>query len=242
MNTKLCLLAPMLVIGAAHADPVALKDSVPHLTTAGTASADVVPDRADLRLGIANERPDAEAAAQATAKGATDVLADLKARGVEAKDIKTGFDLSAQFDSKSDEHGRTTEQKLRGYLAYETVSVHLQDVAKAGALARELVGKGANVIEGIGFSYSHRKEKLRELNAAALRDALAEARSYTDAAGLKLGRVLQIGEDPTSEDGAADLPSRRAVPRYTATIPLEPGTQKLTQSVTVIWEIEGKAP
>ena len=55
--------------------------------------------------------------------------------------------------------------------------------------------------------------------------------------------MLQIGEDPVSADGVADLPSRRAPPIYgtRVVIPTEPGTQLVTRSVTVIFEIEGKA-
>lgn len=240
----LCLFSALLLSSAmsAGADPVALKDSVPHISATGSASIEVVPDRAVLHLGAPNERPTADAAAEATAQAATTVIADIKAHGVDAKDIKTSFDLSAQFDETTDAAGHRTGQKLRGYLAVEDIQVRLDDVAKAGGLARELVSKGANSFEGIDFTYSRSKQAMRDLNAAALRDAVAEARSYTDAAGLKLGRVLQIGADPSEPDNAADLPSRRRVPHAAVIIPMEPGTRKLEKSVTVIFEIEGKAP
>jgi hypothetical protein len=59
---------------------------------------------------------------------------------------------------------------------------------------------------------------------------------------LKLGRILQIGADPGDAEGnAADLPLRR-LPHAATVIPIEPGTRKLVKSVTVIFEIEGKAP
>ena len=64
----LCLVLACLAQTAA-ADPAAvpLRDSVPHITTVGGASAEVVPDQADIRLGISNERPTADAAASPTA-------------------------------------------------------------------------------------------------------------------------------------------------------------------------------
>lgn len=238
----LLIIAPLLLAGgAARADGATLKDSVPHITTTGTASLEVVPDRAVLHLGVSNERPTADAAAQATAETATAIIADIKAHGIDAKNIRTRFDLSAQFDETTDANGRRAGQRLRGYLAVEGVEVRLDDVAKTGSLARELVSKGANSFDGIDFTYSRAKETMRELNAVALRDAVAEAHSYVDAAGLKLGRILQIGADPSEPDGQADLPSRRANPRYTVAIPIEPGTRKLEKDVTVIFEIEGKA-
>lgn len=233
----------LLAAGIVRADGAALKDTVPHIAATGSASLDVVPDRAALHLGVANERPTADAATKATAQAATTVIADIKAHGVDAKDIRTSFDLSAQFDETTDAAGHRTDQKLRGYLAAEDIQVQLDDVAKAGALARELVSKGANLFDGIDFTYSRREQAMREFNAAALRDAVAEARSYTDAAGLKLGRILQIGADPgDGEGGVADLPTRRRLPHAAVVIPIEPGTRTLVKSVTVIFEIEGKAP
>ena len=238
-------LAIALLTGSAmcvRADPITLKDSVPHITVTGMASREVVPDRARLSLGVANERPDADAAAQATAQAASAVLADIKTQGIAAKDIVTSVELSPQFDIKRDASGRIEQQKLRGYLAIETIDVRIEDISKVGALTRALIAKGANTIGGVSFSYSRRKEALRELNGAALRDAVAEAHSYTDAAGLKLGRVLQIGEDPQSIGGEADLPLRRAPPYMSVAFPMEPGSLRLTQNVTVIFEIGGTAP
>lgn len=240
--TKLFLTAAVIacIPAMASADPVTLKDMVPHITTTGSASADVVPDLADLKLGVRNERPTASEAAAVTAKAASDVIADVKAHGIDSKDIKTTFDISAQYDVKTDGHGTITERTLRGYSADEGIIVRVRDVSKAGALARELIEKGVNAFEGIDFSYSKEKEKRRDLDAAAIRDALTEAKIYTDAIGLELGRVLQIG-DETMAGGEADLPSRRMPPGYSVAIPTEPGVQKLREAVTVIWEIVGKA-
>ncbi len=239
------LLLPLSLACAtpALADPAALRDSVPHITTAGQASAEVVPDQADIRLGINNELPTAEAAAAATAKQANEVVAAIKARGIDAKDIKTSFSLDAQYDSTVDAQTHLTRRTFRGYAADETVTVRVHDLSKAGSLARELIDKGANGFRGIDYSYSKEQELRRRLDGDAIKDALAAARTYTDAIDVKLGRVLQIG-DESNNAGAADLPSRRAPPLgviVRVAIPTEPGVETINESVTVIWEIEGKA-
>lgn len=223
-----------------------LRDAVPHMTTTGEAEAEVMPDQANLNLGVRQERKSADAATEATAAAAAAVIEAIKAQGVAPGDIGTTFSLAQTFDTKRDERGLLVSNTPRGYEAHETIAVRIHDIAKVGPLARDLIAKGANSFEGVGFSYSKAKQKRQELDTEAMRGALVRARIYTDAVGLKLGRVLQIGSDPlqsrSEEDGVADLPSRRAPPYAGAVfIPTEPGLQTLRSSVTVIWEIEGIA-
>lgn len=245
MTRPFLLLLCLSAATPAFAEPpgVPLRDAVPHMTVTGEAKAEVMPDQADLSLGVRQERKTADAATTATAEAATAVIAAIKAQGVAPGDIHTSFGVSQMFDPKKDEKDHVVGQTLRGYEASEAISVRVHDIAKVGPLARDLIAKGANSFEGISFSYAKAKQKGRDLDTEAMRDALVQARIYADAVGLKLGRVLQIGEDPAPADGEADLPSRRAPPVYGAAIviPTEPGLQTLRSSVTVIWEIEGTA-
>ena len=243
MTRIFCILFCLACAAPALADPVdvPLKDSVPHMTTTGEASAEVMPDQAELSLGVTQERKSAEEATEAAAEAATAVIAAIKGRGVEPGDIHTSFSLSQTFDTKKDERGNIISRTPRGFEANEHIAVRLHDVAKVGPLTRDLIAKGANAFEGITFTYSKAKQKRRDLDTEAMRDALQQAKIYTDAVGLRLGRVLQIGEDPTQADGEADVPSRRAPPTAGFTVPTEPGLLRLRETVTVIWEIEGRA-
>ncbi len=222
---------------------VPLKDSVPHMTTTGKAEVEVRPDQADLRLGVRQERKTADAAADATAKAAETVIAVIAAQGIEPADIQTSFSVSETFDTSKDEKDRSLSRTPRGYEADEGISVQVRDLAKVGPLARALIAGGVNSFEGFSFTYSKARQRQQDLETEAMRNALARARIYTDAVGLKLGRVLEIGEDPVAFNGEADLPSRRALPGGAApvVIPIEPGLQTLRSSVTVIWQIEGAA-
>ena len=234
-----------LVATPALAEPpgVPLREAVPHMTTTGEAEAEVMPDQADLDLGVRQERKTADAATAATAEAATAIVAAIKAQGVEPGDIHTSFSVSETFDTKKDEKNQIISRTPRGYEAYEGIAVRVHEIGKVGPLARDLIAKGANSFEGVAFSYSKARQKHQDLDTEAMHDALVRARIYTDAIGLKLGRVLQIGQDPVVPDGEADLPSRRAPPLYGAPvfIPIEPGLQKLRSTVTVIWEIGGAA-
>src|ERR1700730_17755175 len=167
------------------------------ITTNGVASTEVVPDIAIISLGVDTERPKAAAAARDNALAAQASVGEIKAQGIEAKDIKTlSVTLAPVYDEVTDANGRT-KRTLRGYIAHNSLSVRIRDIEKAGVLAGGLLDKGANSFEGIAFDYSQKEAKYNALLGDAVRDALRKPNSYVNGLGLKLGRVLEIaGQRP----------------------------------------------
>lgn len=231
-----------LTIGVhgARAQDVSLKNSVPSIATSGVASAEVVPDIATLSLGVETERPNAADAARENARAAQAIIGEIKAQGIEAKDVRTvSVTLSPVYDESRDANGRLTKRTLRGYIARNGLSVRVKDIAKAGTLARQLIDKGANNFDGIEFDYAQKEQKYDVLRGDAVRDALRKANSYADGLGLKLGRVLEIATQPPSPLTTAMVPRMMAAaPHETAAvIPVEPGVQTLQIEVQVTWEL-----
>lgn len=74
--------------------------------------------------------------------------------------------------------------------------MRIRDITKAGALAGQLIDKGANSFEGIAFDFSQKEAKYDGLRGDAVRDALRKANSYVNGVGIKLGRVLEIATQP----------------------------------------------
>src|SRR5208283_5442424 len=107
-------------------------------------------------------------------------------------------------------------------------------------LARQLMDKGANSLEGIEFDYSQKDAKYDGLRGDAVRDALRKASSYVNRLGIKLGRVLEIATEPAAPVSAGMSPRMLgAGPREAAAaaIPVEPGVQTLRTEVQVTWEL-----
>ncbi len=218
-----------------------LKDSVPTITTNGEASAEVVPDVATLSLGVDTERPKAADSARDNARAAQAIVAEIKAQGIEPKDIKTlSVTLVPVYDEVRDANGYVTKRTLRGYSASDTLSVRIKDIGKAGALASQLLDKGANRFYGITYEYSQKDEKYNELRAGAVRDALRKANSYAEALGIKLGRVLEIAPQahvPLPSGPARMMAAAAPAPEAAVAIPVEPGIETLRTEVQVIWEL-----
>jgi uncharacterized protein len=235
-----------LAVGAqlniAHAQQfLPLKDSMPTITTDGVASAEVVPDIAMISLGVDTERPKAADAARDNALAAQAIVGEIKAQGIEARDIKTlSVTLSPVYDEVQvqNANGYVTKRTLRGYIARNSLSVRIKEVAKAGVLAGQLMDKGANRFEGIEFDYTQKEAKYDALRGDAVRDALRKANSYVNGLGLKLGRVLEIAtQAPSSFAGPMAGNMQSAAKREAAAVPVEPGSEVLRTEVQVTWEL-----
>jgi uncharacterized protein len=226
-------------LNVAHSQPfLPLRDSVPTITTNGVASAEVVPDIATISLGVDTERPTAAAAARDNARAAQAIIAEIKAQGIETKDIRTiSVTLAPVYDEVTDANGRT-KQTLRGYNAHNSLSVRVREIEKAGILAGQLMDKGADSFGGIEFDYTQKEAKYDALRGDAVRDALRKANSYVSGLGLKLGRVLEIATQPPEPvaPGIAGM-SQRVAARAAAVIPVEPGAETLRTEVQVTWEL-----
>jgi len=75
---------------------------------------------------------------------------------------------------------------------------------------------------------------VKDARARAFQDAKDRATQYAQLSGLGLGKIISISEAP---GGAAPtgIPAPRA--GMQAAVPLEPGQQTVSFSVTAVWEL-----
>ena len=236
----LCLIACLaLAPGVARAQTMSVSD-VSRITVIGRAHMDVVPDIAILSLAVITEKPKAADAENANATAVQALIQDIKAQGIDARDIKTiSLTLAPIYTEQRDLMRQVSNRVLRGYRARNAIAIKVRNLDKAGVLARRLIGKGANEFYGVRFGYTHKSEAHDKLRGAAVQDALRRAKAYLAPLGLKLGRVLEIA--PIENSSAARMPALAAIPASGSApdnIPIEGGTQKLAAQVQVIWEIK----
>ncbi len=233
------LLAP--AAGVRAQEILTLKDTLPSITTTGEASVDVVPNIAILSLGVETERPKAADAAEENAKASAAVVADIKAEGIDARDIATlGVTLEPVYDETTDSSGRVVKRTLRGYRARNDLSVKVRQIEKAGALAQQWIAKGANAFGGVEFDYDQKDARYDALRGDAVRDALRKATSYVNGLGIRLGRVVAIaspGGGGYARPVGGAMSARAAPSAAAVAIPIEPGVQTLSVEVEVSWEL-----
>jgi uncharacterized protein YggE len=216
-------------------------DDRPHITIIGTASAQVVPDLAEISLGVTTEKPGAAEASAENARIAQGIIDAAKAQGVEARDIRTqAVTLTQVFDEIHDANGRFTGRKPRGFSAENTIAVRVRALDKAGALAQSLITKGATQFNGIGFTVEHPEPVQDKLLSEAVRDARRKAGIAAEALGVKLGPVLLI-ERPSADTGGAPVFAKGRMLAAMApapAVPVEAGTQTLSSEMEVTWALE----
>jgi len=228
---------PLILAGCIAAAAEPLKDSVPSVSVVGEAFEDVAPDRATLRFGVVTEKPTAHGAATENARAAEAVLAELKALGVSGVDVQTqGVTLAPFMVEERDPRGKVKgSQQL--YRARNDLTARIKPIDKAGEIAGKLIDNGVNSFQGVDYDYSASADKFDALRAAAMKDAERRARTYAEAVGLRLARVLEI--HPADEEVPQPRPyaARLSTVADAAPVPMRPGLQRISARVSVSWAL-----
>lgn len=233
---RLILAAALLLCGHAHAE--SLKDSVPNVAVVGEASADVAPDRATLRFGVVTERPTAAAAASDNAAAVQAILDELKTMGVPETDMQTE-QVSLAPVSTEERDAKGKPRTTTTYRATNRLAVRITPVEKAGDIVGRVLDKGANSLEGVDYDHIDLEARRDDLRAKAVKDAERRARAYAEAAGLRLGRIIEIRpqEYPAPVGRAFDAQLAAAPALGATAVPLRPGTQHVSERVSIVWAL-----
>jgi uncharacterized protein YggE len=205
----------------------AASTNLPGITTRGLGTVPMTPDTVTIVLGVQTRGPSAKGALDANTAQATALINVLKNRGVAAADLQTSqLSVNPTYDSAT---GRTT-----GYEVTNQVTATLHDVDAAGGLidaAGEAAGDAVR-IQQLSFSIADDSAARARARADAVRQAQAHAKQMADAAGVRLGRLQSITEVPVNPPNPL---GREGAPATVAPVPVEPGSQKLTVMVEVVY-------
>ena len=229
---KVTVLAAALA--AAMAAMPALADATKgRLSVSGEGRVDARPDMAVIMLGVTTEGATAaEALAENSARLAT-VLAQLKASGIADRDLQTsGLSLGPRMDYSRDGQ----PPKVVGYEASNTVTVRVRDLAVLGGVLDKAVGDGANTFNGLSFGLADATAALDEARVKAVQEAIRKATMMAGAAGVKLGRIVEMTESGGTPD---PIPMYRkgAVAMAAEAVPVEGGEVTYSVHVNVTWEL-----
>jgi hypothetical protein len=235
-RTVLCIAAalPLLVALIAPAGAKETRPS-PRLTVQGEGAATAEPDLALVTVGVVARAKTAKDALAQNSKAMTEVIAAVKAAGIEARDIKTArVSLSPQYSIRPP--GSTAPTTIVGYEARNSARIRVRQLDKLGGALDLLVVSGANEIAGLQLSVAEPEPLLDRARAAAVKDAQRKAALYAEAASLRIKRIVSIAE------GTRDIPGphqfRAAAAPERAAVPIEAGEMEFRARVTVVYEIE----
>ena len=174
-------------------------------------------------------------------------IAFVKGQGVEDKDIKTqNFSLEPRYQSFSCARPFGAEPvacppaEIVGYIISQTVQVKVRDFAKVGGIVSGVVENGANSVSQLSFTIDSPDAMESEARAQAIQKAKEKAKAVARAGDFRLGRLLSIQEGgfpylPVYE--RADIGFGGAAPSAVSAPAIEPGSQAVKVSGTLVYEI-----
>ena len=238
------LLAASLAPTAASAQEVpgpapAMAPTNTLLTVNAEGRATRAPDVAVFSAGVASTGATAGQALSANAANMNRVIAALERAGVASRDIQTSnLSLNPVYAEPRRLPNGTVEQgtpRITGYQVSNQVTVKQRNLDQFGKVIDTLVAAGANQVNGPSFQVDNGDTATDEARVDAIRRARDRAELYTRAAGLRIVRILTIGE---TVGYAPPVPMyRMAVAQAAAATPIAPGEVALNVNVTVQFEL-----
>jgi hypothetical protein len=208
------------------------------ISVSARAAVGKVPDRALMRFNVVAQEKEPPAALAANAEAVQKLLSQIRAKGVESKDIQTtSLSIRAKYEMSRDGN-REVRGPLVGYIAAKSVTVTIRDLSAIPDFVREFPIAGPVRIADIGFFSSQAKEAIGEALVKAVEEAERNARAVTAAASRQLGDVSSISLHVMPPNQWRQMPSQDAAEdALGARLLLEPGEQRFEQSVDMRWSL-----
>lgn len=234
MRLAFALLAALLA-APALAQPVPPKP--PSFTLTGEGKAAAKPDLALITAGVVSEAKTAREALDANTAAMTRLIAAVKTAGVEDRDVATsGFSVQPRYVFSQRNDGTQEAPRITGYEVRNSVSLRVRDLAKFGALLDAAVTEGSNQIDGIAFDIADKDRLFDEARKAAFADARRRAEIYAEAAGVKLGRLIDLSEQSGGFPPPRPVAMRQEM-KAAADVPIATGEHEIAVNVTATWEV-----
>lgn len=204
------------------------------LMVSGTGKVSVAPDIAKVTLGI-EETGQSLKIVQNSVNAKTKTLTDeLKKLGIKEADIKTtNYSVYPEYNYES------RPARITAYRVSVNYEVKVRDFEKVNEVLVKATDVGANTIGNIAFEVNDetKNEKLNEARAEAVKVARQKAEGLSKAAGISLGKLLNISESQGTEPRPI-YALKEGVGSSTPVQPdIQPGETELSVTVTLSFEI-----
>jgi uncharacterized protein len=195
-------------------------ERTPWIAVTASGEASVAPDLAVVAFAVTGSGKDLPPTRDDVNRRASAVIARLRELSVDDADIKAP-DVSIQ-----PEYDYRRGQRLTGYRVSRDFAVRVRDLTRLGEVLDGIIGSGANEVRGAHMSSSDPAAAEHAALAEAVRAARAKAEVLAATAGVSLGGVLRIEEEPSFDSPPGPL--FRAMAAESSDMPTEVVTGDLT--------------
>jgi uncharacterized protein YggE len=202
----------------------------------GEGKVSVAPDIAKVTLGIENSGPSLKTVQDAVntkSKALTDAIKKL---GIGESDIKTtSYNVYPQYDWSA------PTQKITGYQVSTDYEITIKDFNKVNDVIAAGTAAGANVVGNVSFDLNDatKTEKMNEARTLAVKDAKAKAEGLAKAAGISLGKIINVSENQNGNIRPMALPvsGGGGTDKSTTQPNIQPGTTEIDITISLSYEV-----
>lgn len=158
----------------------------------GVGKVTAAPDVATVSVGITKSAPTIADAQNQTNTLAQKVIDGIRNLGIDRSNIQTSnYSVSPQYNQN---------QSISGYTVSEDLDISVKPIDKINDVIDSATKNGANDLGQVsfGFSDSLKKDLEQKARNMAVQDAKERANSLASAAGIHLGQIVDVVENPTN--------------------------------------------
>jgi uncharacterized protein len=212
---------------AADAATLTASQSSGRITVTGTGTVTGSANQLILSMGVQVTGSSVTSALDQANLGVRRVTSMLIARGVAKSDIQTSdLNISPDYNGAS---------QITGYSVSESLTATLDQLGQAGNQIQAAVQAGGNAVtvDGVSLNLTSTSPLMAAARARAVANAKAQAQQFASALGEPLGPVISI--TPVQQPSPTPVQFGAANSSARPSVPISPGTQQLSVSITVVY-------
>ena len=236
----LSLLAMTAIFSLSSLTMAEVNEPYPRIQVTGKGSVDLAPDMAVLALTVTREAETARLALDANSAAMKKVLTALRAEGIAERDLQTSnFSIQPKYVyPPAKPSGERKQRRIVGYTVRNSLTVRVRDIDKVGAILDKSVTLGVNEGGNIMFTNDDPSDAITQARTKAVREAVAKANTLASAAGVKVGKILEISEQSFPSRPMPMARAEMAMARSSDSVPLATGENTYVINVNVSFAID----
>jgi uncharacterized protein len=194
MRSSLLAVAAVLVVSGgsgalAQTDSVSVAAAaIPQVSTNGTGELRLPPDRVRMVFSVETSGPDAATVGRDNAQRTAGLREALAKQGIPIARLQTiGYSLRNQPRARSRD-----AKPENWFVGRNAIRIEYDDLSRVGAIVDAALSGGANQVEELSFGLANEADARRQALAAAVRNARLQAETMAQAAGGRLGPLIEL--------------------------------------------------
>jgi len=218
------------------------------ISVTGEGKAYAKPDVAMMSFGVTTQAVKSQDAVNQNNEKMNAVITAIKGLGVQEKDIRTTlYQLNPTYGSNKDYLSYPYPDmgnEITGYSLQQQVEVKMRDFEKLNEIIDTATSKGANAVGSLQFTVDNPETARAEARAKAIEQAKEKAVSLFAAAGLKMGKLINVYEGGYGGCGYGGCPmpayglGGATMDKATVAPEVQPGQNEINASVTLMYWVK----